>query len=91
MNSHFWSLFSQMLNIILVSFCAENGIHMFLWVGLNVSNDWVMNVFGVSSVMQIDTDKASLPYLENPLSARIRELIKSIRSQRNRAMRVSKC
>lgn len=71
------------------AFILENGIHMFLWVGLNVSNDWVMNVFGVSSVMQIDTDKASLPYLENPLSARIRELIKSIRSQRNRAMRLT--
>jgi len=70
-------------------FVTENGIHLFLWIGLNVSMEWVQNVFGVHSAAQIDIDRTSLPHLDNPLSARIRTVIASVRHQRHRYMRVN--
>lgn len=37
----------------------ENGLSMFLWIGHNVSSQWIQQVFGVQSVAQIDIDKVS--------------------------------
>lgn len=68
---------------------AENGIHMFLWIGLNVNIEWVQDVFGVHSAAQIDIDRTSLLEIDNPLSLRIRSLIETVREQRHRSMRVS--
>lgn len=70
-------------------FFPENGIYMFLWLGLSLPNEWVQMVFGVPTVAQVDSDKTSLPILENPLSLHIRSLIDSVRSERHRCMRVS--
>jgi protein transport protein SEC24 len=72
-----------------VFFVTENGIHLFLWIGLNVGMEWVQNVFGVHSAAQIDIDRTSLPELDNPLSVKIRSVIDSVRQQRHRCMRVS--
>jgi len=36
---------------------ADNGLVMFMWIGLAASSDWVQNVLGVSSVAQVDIDK----------------------------------
>lgn len=70
-------------------YLLENGIHLFLWIGLNVSMEWVQNVFGVHSAAQIDIDRTSLPQLDNPLSARIRSVIESVRHKRHRYMRLT--
>lgn len=70
-------------------YLLENGIHLFLWIGLNVSMEWVQKVFGVHSAAQIDIDRTSLPHLDNPLSARIHSVIASIRHQRHRYMRLT--
>lgn len=70
-------------------FVTENGIHLFLWIGQNVDMVWVQNVFGVHSADQIDTERTSLPELDNPLSVKIRSVIYSVRQQRHRCMRVS--
>jgi protein transport protein SEC24 len=72
-----------------VFFVTENGIYLFLWIGLNVDMEWVQNVFGVHSAAQIDIDRTSLPELDNTLSVRIRSVIDSVRQQRHRSMRVS--
>jgi hypothetical protein len=61
---------------------------MILWVGFSVSPDWVQSVFGVQSAAQIDIDKTSLQDLDNPLSRRVRSLIKRIREDRCRHMKV---
>ncbi|KAJ4426456.1 hypothetical protein ANN_27270 [Periplaneta americana] len=68
---------------------CENGIHLFLWIGLNVGMEWVQNVFGVHSAAQIDIDRTALPDLDNPLSQRIRSVIDSVREQRHRCMRLT--
>ncbi|XP_012287233.1 protein transport protein Sec24C isoform X2 [Orussus abietinus] len=71
------------------AYLLENGIHMFLWLGLNLSPQWVQDVFGVSSVVQVDTDRTSLPLLETSLNKRINEIVGQVRSQRHRCMRLT--
>lgn len=70
-------------------YLLENGIHLFLWIGLNVGMEWIQDVFGVHSAAQIDIDRTSLPELDNPLSVRIRSVIDSVRQQRHRCMRLT--
>lgn len=36
---------------------AENGLTMYMWIGMNVNPEWVQQVFGVQSAAQIDIDK----------------------------------
>jgi protein transport protein SEC24 len=79
----------KLCNFRTMFFVTENGIHLFLWIGLNVSMEWVQKVFGVHSAAQIDIDRTSLPHLDSPLSARIHSVIASVRHQRHRYMRVN--
>ncbi|XP_046753810.1 protein transport protein Sec24C [Diprion similis] len=71
------------------AYLLENGIHMFLWLGLGLSSQWVQAVFGVPSVGQVDIDRTILPTLDTPLSHRITEIITQVRSQRHRCMRLT--
>jgi len=36
---------------------ADNGLVLFMWIGLAASSDWVRDVLGVASVAQVDIDK----------------------------------
>lgn len=63
---------------------------MFLWLGLSLSSQWVQSVFGVNSVVQIDTDKTFIPTLDNQLNERIRDIICHVQSERRYCMRVRK-
>ena len=38
---------------------VENGLTMYMWIGLNVNPEWVQQVFGVQSAAQIDIDKVA--------------------------------
>ncbi|XP_015606449.1 protein transport protein Sec24C isoform X2 [Cephus cinctus] len=71
------------------AYLLENGIHMFLWLGLGLSSQWVQGVFGVPSVVQVDVDRTQLPQLDNPLSKRISDIVSHIRAQRHRCMRLT--
>lgn len=62
---------------------------MFLWLGLALSPQWVQAVFGVPSVVQVDTDRTALPILDTPLNKRITDIISRVRVERHRCMRVS--
>lgn len=70
-------------------YLLENGLMMFLWIGLHVSNDWVQSIFGVHSPAQIDIDSSKLLLLDNPLSVRLRNLIQTIRSKRSHYMKLA--
>ena len=72
----------------LIFFLIENGIHMFIWFGLNLNPQWVQYVFGSASVMQIDTDKTVIPVLDNSLNKRIRDIVAQVQSERRYCMRV---
>ncbi|XP_011498373.1 PREDICTED: protein transport protein Sec24C isoform X2 [Ceratosolen solmsi marchali] len=71
------------------AYLLENGIHMFLWLGANLSSQWLQSVFGVSSVLQVDTDKTTIPPLNNPLNDRIRYIISYVQSERRHCMRLT--
>jgi len=73
---------------IVLSF-AENSVHMFIWLGMALSPQWIQSVFGVPSVVQVDTDRTALPVLDTPLNNRIRNIIDRIRAERHHCMRVS--
>lgn len=70
-------------------YLLENGIHMFLWVGLGASPEFVQNVFGAPSAIQIDIERPYLPELDNPLSIAVRNIIEEIRIERHRCMRLT--
>lgn len=70
-------------------YILENGIHMFLWVGLGANPDFVQNVFGAPSAIQIDIERPFLPELDNPLSIAVRKIIDDIRIERHRFMRLT--
>jgi protein transport protein SEC24 len=63
--------------------------HMFIWLGMALSPQWIQSVFGVPSVVQVDTDRTALPVLDTPLNNRIRNIIDRIRAERHHCMRVS--
>lgn len=69
-------------------YLLENGITMHLWLGHNVSPEWVQMVFGVQSAAQIDIDKCKLMELDNPLSQRIRTIMKLVQNGRSRQMKL---
>lgn len=71
------------------AYILENGIHMFVWLGLSLSPEFTQSVFGVPSTLQIDTDRCAIPVFENKLSHRIHSIIENIQIERPRCMRVT--
>ncbi|XP_055954647.1 protein transport protein Sec24C [Patella vulgata] len=70
-------------------YLLENGLSMFLWIGHNVQPKWVQSVFGVNSAAQIDIDKCQLVTMDNPVSQRLAEIIKEIRMDRHRYLKLT--
>ena len=52
-------------------YCLDNGIYMFLWIGLSVSPEWIHGVFNTNSAAQIDIDRTKLIELDNPCSQEV--------------------
>lgn len=71
------------------AYILENGIHMFIWLGLNVAPEFTQAVFGAQCAQLVDTDRPGIPILDNPLSKRINGIINKIQAERPRCMRVS--
>ena len=52
-------------------YCLDNGLHMFLWIGLSVSPEWIHGVFNTNSAAQIDIDRTKLLELDNARSQEV--------------------
>uniref|UniRef100_A0A8C4R113 SEC24 homolog C, COPII coat complex component n=1 Tax=Eptatretus burgeri TaxID=7764 RepID=A0A8C4R113_EPTBU len=65
----------------------ENGLTMFLWLGVATPHDMLQSLFSVPSLAQIDGD-TMLPVLDNPLSKKVRNVIEKVRAQRPRYMKL---
>lgn len=76
-----------LITIFYVHF-SENGVHMFMWLGLGLSPEFTQSVFGAQCTQQIDTDRTGLPVFDNPLSKRVRGIVDSIQHEKHRCMRV---
>ncbi|XP_068702703.1 protein transport protein Sec24C-like isoform X2 [Montipora foliosa] len=70
-------------------YLLENGISLFLWIGLQVDPNWLHEVFGVQTIGQVDIEMTSLPVLENALSARLHEIIRKIQEQRQHYLKLT--
>ncbi|KAK0097191.1 hypothetical protein PV326_003005 [Microctonus aethiopoides] len=69
------------------AYLLENGIHMFMWLGISLSEDWLQAVFGTPIV---DTDHMfTLPVLDNPINKRVRYIVERVRAERYHCMRLT--
>lgn len=64
---------------------------MFVWIGLSADQEFVQQVFGVPSAVQVNIEMTRFPELDNPLNQAVRTVVEKIRSQHHRSMRVSIC
>ncbi|NWU95685.1 SC24C protein, partial [Upupa epops] len=69
-------------------YLLENGLNIFVWVGVNVQQGLIQNLFGVSSFGQISKALSALPVLENPFSKKVRSIIDMLQVQRSRYMKL---
>ncbi|XP_067393899.1 protein transport protein Sec24C isoform X3 [Emydura macquarii macquarii] len=69
-------------------YLLENGLNVFVWVGVNVQQGLIQNLFGVSSFSHISSTLSTLPVLENPFSKRVRSIIDLFQAQRSRYMKL---
>jgi len=63
---------------------------MILWLGMVLSSQWVQSVFGMPSVVQVNTDRATFLVLDTLLNNRITNIMNLIHAERHRCMRVSR-
>ncbi|XP_009699724.1 PREDICTED: protein transport protein Sec24C, partial [Cariama cristata] len=69
-------------------YLLENGLNIFVWVGVNVQQGLIQNLFGVSSFSQISNTLSTLPVLENPFSKKVRSIVDMLQVQRSRYMKL---
>nr|XP_015203238.1 PREDICTED: protein transport protein Sec24C isoform X2 [Lepisosteus oculatus] len=69
-------------------YLLENGLNLFLWVGANVQQELLQNIFGTPAFGQIDPTMTNLPVLDNPYSRKLRGMIDTFRAQRPRYMKL---
>ncbi|KAF2982930.1 hypothetical protein EK904_005865 [Melospiza melodia maxima] len=69
-------------------YLLENGLNIFVWVGVNVQQSLIQNLFGVSSFSQISNALSTLPVLENPFSKKVRSVVDMLQGQRSRYMKL---
>jgi len=65
-------------------YLLENGIYMFLYIGLAADQDLIQKLFGVSTPAQINVGVSALEELDNPVSRRVRNVVARVRAQRPR-------
>ncbi|XP_058056951.1 protein transport protein Sec24C [Anopheles bellator] len=71
------------------AYILENGVHMFMWLGLSLSPEFTQSVFGAQCTQQIDTDRTGLPVFDNPLSRRVRGIVDRLQREKRRCMRLT--
>merc|ERR1712126_555715 len=65
-------------------YLLDNGIYLFLYVGLAAEPSFIQDVFGVSTAAQINVEMPHLEERDNPTSQKIRKVIETVRKQRTR-------
>merc|ERR1711899_485144 len=65
-------------------YLLDNGIYLFLYVGLAADPSFIQDVFGVSTAAQINGEMPHLDERDNPTSQKVRKVVEIVRSQRTR-------
>ncbi|KAG8199011.1 hypothetical protein JTE90_001808 [Oedothorax gibbosus] len=69
-------------------YLIENGLSMFMWVGMNAESKWIQEVFGVNTVAGINIEQNKFFQFNNPLSECVRTILNQIQSERHRQMKL---
>lgn len=70
-------------------FLLENTVNIFLWIGQNVSPEWIKNVFGVDSIGDIEVNVGGLQVFDNDDSRHIHQLMSVMQQSRSRQMKMT--
>nr|CAD2196872.1 unnamed protein product [Meloidogyne enterolobii] len=70
------------------AYLIDNGLVAFIWVGSGVPSSWLNDVFNVSSIAQLDTEKHQLPFYDNDCSQALRHLWSHLNENRERALKL---
>ena len=62
----------------------DNGIYLFLLVGIAAEPAFIQDVFGVATAAQMNVEAPQLEERDNVLSRKVRKVIDIVRSQRTR-------
>ncbi|KAF9371863.1 COPII coat Sec23p-Sfb3p heterodimer component [Podila verticillata] len=67
------------------AYILENGQRMFLWVGREVAQETLQDLFGISTLEEIDTATMHhLPELTNDYNSRVQAVVRTIQRQRGK-------
>lgn len=69
------------------AYILENGVYFFIWLGRSLAQSFLQPLFGVQSTQQVNAERFTI-VSDTPLAKRIKQIINSIMSERNRYMRV---
>lgn len=61
---------------------------MFLWLGSGISQTFLSDVFDVQNIGHVDTERFTIPVLDNPLNKAVRRVLSKIQEERSHTMRV---
>ncbi len=70
-------------------YLLENGLSMYLWLGANVEESSIQNLFGVSSMQQLNVEKCKILEIDTELSKNVRAIINSVNEQRGTHLKVN--
>ncbi|UZJ54787.1 hypothetical protein CBS101457_004107 [Exobasidium rhododendri] len=65
-------------------YLVENGEYCLLWIGSNVNGKLLEDLYGVSSLDELDPRMTALPKLPTKLSSQVRNLVNDFARQRNK-------
>jgi protein transport protein SEC24 len=71
------------------AYILENGVYMFLWLGMGLSQTFLSDVFGVQNIAYVNTEHSAIPVLDNPLNKAIRQVLSKIQKERSHTMRLA--
>ncbi|CEF70722.1 Sec24CD ortholog [Strongyloides ratti] len=63
------------------AYLIENGVNIFLWIGQQVSNEWIQAIFNVPNIQQVDNETHTIPERDNPQSRGLRKVAKIITNE----------
>ncbi|KAF9300853.1 COPII coat Sec23p-Sfb3p heterodimer component [Mortierella antarctica] len=64
------------------AYILENGQNLYLWLGREVPSEFLMEVFGVATLDEVDSGMHYLPELSTPTSTQIRTIMSYMERQR---------
>ncbi|XP_041449743.1 protein transport protein Sec24C isoform X2 [Drosophila obscura] len=70
------------------AYILENGVHLFIWLGQSLSQNFVQSVFGVQGLQQLALERFNIT-AETPLARRITDILEQIMHERTRYMRIT--